>query len=90
MLDDICQTIDVTMPTDDEDETRVTLRMPTTLREELQQAADLDGRSLNNWCVRALQNAVGALPPGVSQRERRQQVSEQRRAARKRGRRGGE
>ena len=42
---------------------RITLRLPESLKRELEAAAAREGASLNSWLVRALQRGTGASAP---------------------------
>lgn len=50
-------------PADDGLSARITLRLPESLKRELEAAAGREGVSLNTWLVRALQR--GVTPPAV-------------------------
>ena len=43
------------------------LRLPAGLYEQLQAAADLDERSLNNWVTRAIRYALAHEPAELTQ-----------------------
>lgn len=45
-------------PPVDDDVARITLRLPESLKEDVERAASSDGASVNAWLVRAINNAV--------------------------------
>jgi predicted HicB family RNase H-like nuclease len=45
-------------PTDEAYSARITLRLPESLKQKVESAADRDGASVNTWLVQALQRAV--------------------------------
>ena len=47
-------------PPSDDDVARITLRLPETLKEDVEKAASSDGASVNAWLVRAINSAVHA------------------------------
>jgi predicted HicB family RNase H-like nuclease len=47
-------------PPVDDDVARITLRLPESLKEDVEKAASSDGASVNAWLVRAINNAVHA------------------------------
>ena len=47
----------------DGDLTRLTLRMPETLKDRVESTAAAEGLSVNAWLVRAVSAALGAAPP---------------------------
>lgn len=50
-------------PTEDEGTSRLTLRLPETLKARAEQAAAADGVSVNSWLVRAVSRALTDPPP---------------------------
>jgi predicted HicB family RNase H-like nuclease len=47
-------------PPAEDDIARITLRLPESLKENVEKAASADGTSVNSWLVRAIHNAVHA------------------------------
>jgi hypothetical protein len=59
-------------PTEDEGTSRLTLRLPDTLKARAEQAAAADGMSVNSWLVRAVGRALtDPTPPAWSTGPRR-------------------
>lgn len=52
-------------PTEDEGTSRLTLRLPETLKARVEQAAAADGMSVNSWLVRAVTRALSDPPPSA-------------------------
>jgi hypothetical protein len=50
-------------PTDAGDLARVTLRLPDSIKEQVERAASADGMSVNAWLVRAITAALYTRPP---------------------------
>lgn len=46
-----------------EDQARITVRLPPTLKQQVDACADRDGTSVNTWVVTALATAVGGRRP---------------------------
>ncbi|QDP94535.1 hypothetical protein FOE78_00145 [Microlunatus elymi] len=50
-------------PDEDEPMVRVSLRLPASVKNKVDEAADSEGISTNAWLVRAIQNALVPIPP---------------------------
>ena len=53
----------VDVPGEDEPMVRVSLRLPASVKNKVDEAADDEGISTNAWLVRAIQNALAPVPP---------------------------
>jgi hypothetical protein len=56
------------VPTEDGLTARITLRLPESLKRELEAAAAREGVSLNTWLVRALQRGAAPAPRRIGKR----------------------
>ncbi|GAA4702623.1 YlcI/YnfO family protein [Phytohabitans rumicis] len=73
VVTDVERVNDVTVPPSEPtgDVARITLRLPESLKDSVEQAAAAEGVSVNAWLVRAVQSAVQAGPAGPATPPRR-------------------
>ena len=55
---------------EDDNQSRITLRLPESLKQRVESAAARDGASVNTWLVQALSRAVESRRPSTTSRNR--------------------